>query len=88
MANQGGDPREMRELGRMYSRNGQQLAEIIRDLNTNTHNSDRIWTGPAADRFRNAWNEAKSQFEKMRTALDEAGSAVNKNAENIERVTS
>jgi WXG100 family type VII secretion target len=87
MAKVGGDVAEMREMAKMYTRNAQQLAEIIRDLNTNTGNSERIWTGPAAERFRTAWNDARPQFDTMRTALDEAGTAVNKNAQNIEDAT-
>jgi WXG100 family type VII secretion target len=77
----------MRQMAKTFSTNAKQLSGIINDLNSRTVDSDRIWTGPAADRFRTDWHEARAAFEKMRHALDEASAAINKNAQNIESAT-
>jgi WXG100 family type VII secretion target len=83
----GGNLEEMQQLARLFSTNASKLNGVITDLNSKTVDSDRIWTGPAADRFRSAWSEAKASFEKMRQALDEASTAVTKSAQNIEQAT-
>jgi WXG100 family type VII secretion target len=89
MANgeRGGVTEEMRRMARDFNRNAEKLGEIIKELNNRTVNSDKIWKGPAADQFRSEWNDARGTFQNMRKALDDAGSAVTKNAENLERVT-
>jgi WXG100 family type VII secretion target len=83
----GGNLEEMHHMAKMFSANAGKLQGIIGDLNNRTVDSDRIWTGPAADRFRQAWNEARGSFEKMRHALEEASTAVTKSAQNIEAAT-
>ena len=83
----GGNLEEMHQMAKSFASNAKQLHGIITDLNSRTTGSDNIWTGPAADRFRNAWQEARGSFEQMRQALDEASSAINKHAQNIEAAT-
>jgi WXG100 family type VII secretion target len=83
----GGHPEEMQQLAKMFTANATKLNGIINDLNSRTASSQDIWTGPAADRFRSAWSEAKTSFEKMRQALDEAYTAVTKSAQNIDAAT-
>ncbi|MER7791662.1 WXG100 family type VII secretion target [Streptomyces sp. NPDC097640] len=83
----GGNLEEMRLMARMFSVNAGKLNGVISDLNSRTVGSEHIWTGPAADRFRSAWSEARTSFEKMRLALDEASTAVNRSAQNIESAT-
>ncbi|MDX3228315.1 WXG100 family type VII secretion target [Streptomyces sp. ME19-01-6] len=83
----GGNLEEMRLMSKMFSENAGKLNGIISVLNSRTAGSEHIWTGPAADRFRTAWSEARASFEKMRLALDEASTAVNKSAQNIETAT-
>ena len=88
MANvRGGNIEEMHDLAKMFGTNATKLHGIINDLNGRTADSDRIWTGPAADRFRGDWHEARSAFEKMRQALQDASTAVGKHAQNIEAAT-
>ncbi|MFI7650786.1 WXG100 family type VII secretion target [Micromonospora sp. NPDC049460] len=88
MANlRGGNIEEMHRLAKMFTANAAKLNGIINDLNGRTASSDAIWTGPAADRFRSEWSEARAAFERMRQALDEAGTAVTKSAQNIEAAT-
>jgi WXG100 family type VII secretion target len=88
MANlRGGNIEEMHQLAKMFSANAAKLNGVINDLNGRTANSEAIWTGPAADRFRTSWQEARGSFEKMRQALDEASTAISKHAQNIEAAT-
>ena len=83
----GGNLEEMRDMARMFSTNAGKLDGLIRDLNNRTSGSDNIWTGPAAERFRSDWQQARSAFEKMHQSLQDASTAVNKSAENIESAT-
>lgn len=83
----GGNLEEMHQMAKSFASNSKQLHGIITDLNSRTTGSENIWTGPAADRFRNAWQEARGSFEQMRQALDEASSAITKHAQNIEAAT-
>jgi WXG100 family type VII secretion target len=83
----GGNVEEMNDMARMFTSNAGKLDGIIKDLNSRTADSDRIWSGPAADRFRGDWQEARSAFEKMRQSLQEASTAVSKHAQNIEAAT-
>lgn len=84
----GGNLEEMQKLAKTYSRNAKQLAGIIKDLNSKTSDSNRIWSGPAAERFRSAWDDARGSFDKMQQALEDASSSVSKSARNIESSTS
>jgi WXG100 family type VII secretion target len=83
----GGNLEEMHALAKNFSTHAKQLASITSDLDRRTKDSDRIWTGPAADRFRHAWQEAHASFVKMHSALDEASTAIDKQAQNIEAAT-
>lgn len=83
----GGDIDAMRTMATMFSKNARILGEVIHDLDSKIVDSDRIWSGPAAEQFRGDWREAKASFQKMRQALDDAHTAVNKNAEAIQRAT-
>jgi WXG100 family type VII secretion target len=83
----GGDIEQMRTLARMFNTNAGKLDTIIKDLNSRTVDSDSIWSGPAANRFRGEWDQARATFEKMVQALEEAGAAVRQSAQQIERAT-
>jgi WXG100 family type VII secretion target len=85
MSKIGGDVEEMRRLARMFHDNSGKLEGIIQDLNSKTLDSERIWSGPAADRFRGEWDQARGSFEKMVRALDDAHTAIKQNASAIER---
>jgi WXG100 family type VII secretion target len=86
--NIGGDPEEMRRMARMFNDNAGKLDGIVKDLNSRTVDSESIWRGPAADRFRGEWDQARGSFEKMVQALEQASTAVKQNAAAIERVMS
>ena len=84
----GGNLGALHDRSTMFSKHSKNLDQIIRDLNGKTVNSQNDWWGPGADRFRQAWQEAKSSFDKMAQALEEGGQDVKKSAQNIERATS
>jgi WXG100 family type VII secretion target len=77
----------LEELSRNFSKHSRNLDALIKDLNTKTESSRADWWGPGAERFRSAWAEAKTAFEKMARALDEGGKDVKKSQQNIEAAT-
>jgi|tagenome__1003787_1003787.scaffolds.fasta_scaffold19277451_2 WXG100 family type VII secretion target len=84
----GGDTDQMRtRLARTFGSNAGQLSGIIRDLNGAATDSEQIWKGPAADQFREAWQEARPQFDRMREALENAKRSIEENARLIEEAT-
>ena len=83
----GGNLEQMHVLAKSFLTNARQLHGITTDLDRRTKESDRIWTGPAADRFRAAWQEAHASFVKMHDALNEASQAIDRQAQNIEAAT-
>ena len=48
----GGQTERMRELAGKFRRHSGQMQELIRGLDADATNSNGIWQGPAADRFR------------------------------------
>jgi WXG100 family type VII secretion target len=83
----GGQIEQMRQLASKFRSDAQTLQGLITSLNADTSNSTSIWTGPAADRFRGDWSSFKPTLDKLVAALEEAGSAIDKNAQNIEAAT-
>ena len=83
----GGNIGQMEELARLFSRHSKNLDALIKDLNGRTVGSTEIWWGPGADRFRAAWAEAKSAFDKMAVALEEGATDVRRSQQNIEAAT-
>ncbi|ROO90106.1 WXG100 family type VII secretion target [Actinocorallia herbida] len=83
----GGNMAQMEDLARLFSRHSKNLDALINDLNGRTVGSNEIWWGPRADRFRAAWAEAKSAFDKMAVALEEGATDVRQSVQNIEAAT-
>jgi WXG100 family type VII secretion target len=83
----GGQIEQMRQLAGKFRGDAQTLQALIASLNADTSNSTAIWTGPAADRFRSDWAGFKPTLDKLVAALEDAGTAVEKNAQNIEAAT-
>jgi WXG100 family type VII secretion target len=85
----GGDTDQMRtRLARTFGSRAGQLGELIRDLNNAATDSDQIWKGPAADQFREAWQDARPQFDRMREALENAKKSIEDSARLIDDATS
>ncbi|HEX2316029.1 MAG TPA: WXG100 family type VII secretion target [Thermomonospora sp.] len=77
----------LEDLSRMFSKHSRNLDALIKDLNGRTASSTEIWWGPGADRFRAAWQEAKTAFDRMAIALEEGGQDIKRSQQNIEAAT-
>lgn len=80
----GGDPQQMQQLGQMFNKHSANLAQLIRDLNGRMTHSQTIWKSPEANRFREAWQQAKTSFDKMAEALDKGGKDIKTTAARLE----
>jgi WXG100 family type VII secretion target len=83
----GGQTDQMRQLASKFRSDASTLHGLVTSLNSDTVNSQPIWQGPAADRFRGEWSTFKATLDKLVAALEEAGAAVEKNAQNIDLAT-
>jgi WXG100 family type VII secretion target len=84
----GGKTDQMRQLAGRFRTDSGQIQTLIRSLDSDTTNSQPIWQGPAADRFRGDWSSFKPTMDKLVHALDEAAQAIDKNAQAIDAATS
>lgn len=77
----------MEDLARTFSKHSRNLDALIKDLNGRTVSSQEIWWGPGAERFRSAWMEAKTAFDRMALALEEGAQDIRRSQQNIEAAT-
>jgi uncharacterized protein YukE len=68
----GGQLDEMAQLARTFDTNGSQAQQIKSVIDRTL--AGTTWTGPAAQRFRDAWLEAGREVEQRRRALEQATS--------------
>jgi WXG100 family type VII secretion target len=83
----GGAIEEMQQMAKTWSAQAGQLRQITNSLNNTTANSNQIWTGPGADKFRSEWQQCRAAFEKMAASLEDGSSAITKYADNIQAAT-
>lgn len=86
MATIGGDLEAMARLAQVFrehSGNAQHMRSVIDGTM-----SDTVWTGPAADRFREAWLTFAPSLDQLRQALDEAAMEVDNRRQMLEEVSS
>lgn len=82
----GGQLDEMAQLVRTLQTNGNE-AQQIRSVIDRTLSST-TWTGPAAERFREAWHRFSPSLDKLHEALVEAGREVEQRRRALEQATS
>jgi WXG100 family type VII secretion target len=63
----GGDPQQMQQLSVQFRNEGQQVADVASRITGTLANT--VWTGPAADRFRQEW---EGDFRQVLARLQEA----------------
>lgn len=63
----GGDPQQMQQLSVQFRNEGQQVADLASRITGTLANT--VWTGPAADRFRQEW---EGDFRQVLARLQEA----------------
>ncbi len=82
----GGQLDEMAQLARTLNTNGGQAQEIRSVIDRAL--ASTTWTGPAADRFRDAWLQFSPSLDKLHQALTEAGHEVEQRRSALEQATS
>lgn len=89
MVDRGADIQRLRDLATTFGEKATLLREeIVESLSTLSEDSEGYWKGPAADRFRQEFRDAKPTFNSFADALDSAKQSANTNADNIEAATS
>lgn len=83
----GADIEQLRGLATDFRTKAGELRGLISFLDGKTSSSESFWKGPKADGFRTEWTNVKPQFENFANALDDAASAADNNATNIENAT-
>jgi WXG100 family type VII secretion target len=70
-----------------FSTQAEKVSELVSSIGSQVHNV--WWKGPAADRFRNAWDsEFQPTLNKLHEALNDAGSEVQRRHDAIQAATS
>lgn len=83
----GGELQQMQQLKRTFDSNSGISAKLREDITRQIGGTQ--WTGPAADRFRDAWNsEFVPALKKLEEALREAAGEVQRRHDALERATS
>jgi WXG100 family type VII secretion target len=82
----GGQLDEMAQLSRTFESNGSQAQQIRSAIDRTL--SGTTWTGPAADRFRDAWAQFSPSLDRLQEALSEAGREVEQRRRALEQATS
>jgi len=79
----GGDLAQMQQLATQLTRAGQEIQQLQSTVTNGVVGTQ--WTGPASERFRNAWNDQyKRNLEQLQTALNELSDEVRKRRDALE----
>lgn len=81
----GGQLDEMAQLARTFTTNGSQAQQIRAVIDRAL--AGTTWTGPAAERFRDAWHQFSPSLDKLHEALVEAGREVEQRRHALEQAT-
>ena len=80
MSTIGGEIGQLQQLQTTFNRQGQSVQELTASIRGQLGNT--WWKGPAADRFRAAWqSEFEPALRKLEAALGEAGTEVGRRRE-------
>ncbi|HEY3036153.1 MAG TPA: WXG100 family type VII secretion target [Streptosporangiaceae bacterium] len=82
----GGQLDEMAQLSKTFNSNGSQALQIKSAIERAL--AGTTWTGPAAERFRDAWQQFSPSLDKLSQALAEAGREVEQRRRALEQATS
>ncbi len=84
----GADLGQLQALAQAFNREWNEVVRLKAAITQQVSPDRTAWTGPGADKFRSAWEtEFAPALEKLRTALEEAETAVRQYRDNIERAT-
>lgn len=76
-------PQDLIDLGKVCSTKAGELGSLVTVLESKVAGTQ--WESEAATRFKGDWREYKASMDKLRTALDELGTASAKMADNYTR---
>ncbi len=77
MSTIGAEMGQLQQLGQTFSREGQNVAQLTSQISGQVNNT--WWKGPAADKFRAAWEgEFAPTMRKLEAALQQASQEVNR----------
>ena len=80
MSTIGAEMGQLQQLGQTFSREGQNVAQLTSAISGQVNNT--WWKGPAADRFRSAWeSEFAPTMRRLEAALQQASQEIGKRHE-------
>jgi len=78
-----GSLEQLAALGRQFEQQSQTVDQLTSTIRSELGNA--LWEGPAADRFRSSWSsEFEPALRKLQGALQEAGTEVNRRREALQ----
>ncbi|WP_061299702.1 WXG100 family type VII secretion target [Herbidospora cretacea] len=83
----GGDPAEMQTMAAQFTQQADQVRATMATLDREAAKVGSVWTGPGAERFRDAWQNHRAAFQRMSEELNEASRTINTYRGNIESAT-
>ncbi|SDG67246.1 WXG100 family type VII secretion target [Sinosporangium album] len=83
----GGNPAEMQQMATAFSQQADQVRTTMAALDREAAKVGTAWTGPGAERFRDAWQSSRAAFQRMSEELQEAARVINTYRGNIESAT-
>lgn len=87
MSQIGGELNQLRQLKSTFDRQAASIQELMSTIRNQLSNTS--WTGPAADRFRSAWqSEYEPSLRKLDESLREAGTEVGRRTDALEQAGS
>jgi WXG100 family type VII secretion target len=87
MSKVGGILPDMDKMAQTFRTQAGAVRDAQKALDSEANKIPASWSGPNADKFQSAWNEYKSSFEKVATALEEAQDGIKKNRDAIAAAT-
>jgi WXG100 family type VII secretion target len=80
MSTIGAEMGQLQQLGQTFSREGQNVAQLTAAINSQVNST--WWKGPAADRFRSAWeSEFAPTMRRLEAALAQASQEIGRRHE-------
>lgn len=83
----GGILPHMDQMGKQFNAQAQAIREVQRALQAEADKIPASWSGPNANRFREAWEAFKPSFNKMAAELEEAQTGIRRNRDAIASAT-
>ncbi|MFI7417536.1 WXG100 family type VII secretion target [Nonomuraea sp. NPDC049684] len=83
----GGNPAEMQQMASQFTQQSEALNNIMTALDREAAKVGTAWTGPGANKFKDAWQSYRAAFVRMNQELGEASRVINTYRTNIESAT-